>query len=135
MNKTLKENIITSYFKSFDVNSMHTMCNYRNQLFTYDKCILDDYREVLNNLTIEIDLDSKYFYKPSLFAQDMYGEAGLDFLVLYMSGIFSSIDFNKTKIRFLPPEFLSIIKKIIIDNREKVRSSNENPKTHTIINY
>lgn len=89
--------------------------------------ILDNYRDYFEQYLVEEKVDKKYFYQPAYFAEDYYGTADLDFLVLYFSKITTLFEFDKPKIKVLPRERLTEINKLFVQYRTTVKESYDNP--------
>ena len=97
-----------------------------------DFSILDEYSDYLQqeDFIETVELDEKYYYSPQAFAEDYYGTADLDFLVLYFARIDSMFSFNRKKIRVLKRERLSDINRIIVKNKERVKENRSNPTVY-----
>ena len=89
--------------------------------------ILDYYRDYFEQFLVEEKLDKKYWNQPAYFAEDYYGTADLDFLVLYFARISTLFDFNKKKIKVLPRERIPEINKLFVEYRKYVTDSYNNP--------
>ena len=94
--------------------------------------ILDDYREFLDELTVDSNVDSKFYYSPSAFSNHLYGTPELDYLVLYIAKCQTLFEFNKPKIKILPKENLKIINDIMILKKEEVQKSRTRPQTYLL---
>ena len=110
------------------IDSFYTYINYANQLIAMDRNILSDFDDIFYQYLEEYYVDNKYFYKPNLLARDLYGTSELDFLILYFSNIPSYTEFNKSKIKYLPLNYLPFVNQILMNNKESVKESHENPK-------
>ena len=117
---------------TFCVDNLILYMNYLNIAQIPTGYILDDYREYFDSLLVETEVPETYFYEPAAFAKYLYGSPELDFLVLYFSKIQTALDFNKTKIKILPPERLADINQLILLNKDKVTESKENPTTYLL---
>jgi len=102
-------------------------CNYLNAVILPDGFILDEYRDYFENFLIDVNVPEEFYYSPTLFAENQYGTADLDFLVLYFAKMNSLFEFNRPVIKFLPVTSLSDLNKLIVQNRLNVRNSKTNP--------
>jgi len=76
--------------------------------------------------SIEVDLEPKYIRKPWLLSYDQYGVVTLEYLLMYVNGVFSPEDFDVSKV--VLPTIESIIqicddkfsKKDDVDTLEKI---------------
>ena len=116
----------------WSLDNLVIYCKYNNSVIVPYANILDDYRDYfeMNDFIEEIPLDKKYWYSPTMFAEDFYGTPDLDFLVLYFAKKTSLFEFNTDKIKVLKPERLIDINKIIVANKDKVKESKNNPSTY-----
>jgi len=75
--------------------------------------VLNDYIKEIDDLTVFIEFDDKeyirYLYKPKLLAYDVYGDAELYFIILYINSIYTVKDFNFKKVRMLKKDTLEFI--------------------------
>ena len=107
---------------TWSLDNLLMFCNYQKISILPDFSILDEYSDYLQqeDFIETVELDEKYYYSPQAFAEDYYGTADLDFLVLYFARIDSMFSFNRKKIRVLKRERLSDINRIIVKNKERV---------------
>ncbi len=108
---------------TWSLDNLLMFCNYQKISILPDFSILDEYSDYLQqeDFIETVELDEKYYYSPQAFAEDYYGTADLDFLVLYFARIDSMFSFNRKKIRVLKRERLSDINRIIVKNKERVK--------------
>jgi hypothetical protein len=78
--------------------------------------------------SVEVDLQPKYIRKPYLLSYDQYATVILEFLLMYVNGIFCSEDFDMTTV--VLPTISSIIE-ICQDKFSKI----ENTDTLGIVNW
>lgn len=90
--------------------------------------IFEDYREVLDNLCIEIDLPESLYYKPEHTAYYIYGTVDLWYLLLFLNDIGSFLDFTKPKIKIIPLDKIVVINNIIEKNKERLIYNTNNPQ-------
>jgi hypothetical protein len=128
--KTIKSMLLKSVNDFWTVDNVSLYSNYLNLVIMPDGFVLDDYRDYFENFLIEIDVEEKYFFSPSMFSEFYYGTPDLDFLVLYFAGMTSIFDFNSPKIRVLPTNALLDLNKLMVEKRKEVRNSKENPKEY-----
>ena len=80
-----------------DLDFMGTRYQTTNGLYTFTSpslwTIEKNFFYLLKN-SIEVDLETKYIRKPWLLAFDQYGLVTLEYLIMYVNGVFSSEDFN-----------------------------------------
>ena len=117
---------------TWSLDNLLMFCNYQKISILPDFSILDEYSDYLQqeDFIETIELDEKYYYSPQAFAEDYYGTADLDFLVLYFARIDSMFSFNRKKIRVLKRERLSDINRIIVKNKERVKENRSNPTVY-----
>lgn len=97
------------------------------QLYT----ILDRYQSYLSQYLVEVDVDSKYYYSPSMFAEDYYGDPGLDYLVMYFANITTMFDFDKPKIKVLDAKRIRDINKLYTHYRTEIQENEKNPPDYS----
>ena len=117
---------------TWSLDNLLMFCNYQKISILPDFSILDEYSDYLQqeDFIETVELDEKYYYSPQAFAEDYYGTADLDFLVLYFARIDSMFSFNRKKIRVLKRERLSDINRIIVKNKERVKENRSNPTVY-----
>lgn len=117
---------------TWSLDNLLMFCNYQTISILPDFSILDEYSDYLQqeDFIETVELDEKYYYSPQAFAEDYYGTADLDFLVLYFARIDSMFSFNRKKIRVLKRERLSDINRIIVKNKERVKENRSNPTVY-----
>ena len=116
---------------TWSLDNLLMFCNYQKMSVLPDFSILDEYSDYLyqEDFLETVELDEKYYYSPQAFAEDYYGTADLDFLVLYFARIDSIFSFNRKKITVLKRERLADINRIIVKNKERIK---ENRINHTL---
>ena len=120
-----KMRAMTGDFWIIDNISMYS--NYLDIAMLPDGFILDDYKDYFDQFVEEITLDEKYYYTPTLFANDYYGTSELDFLVLYFANMSSLFDFKTTTIKVLPITSLTDLNKLIVEYKTQVKNSKAYP--------
>jgi hypothetical protein len=129
--KTVKTMLLKSVNDFWTIDNISMYSNYLNLMILPDGFILEEYRDYFENFLVEVDVEEKYFYSPSLFSEFYYGTPDLDFLILYFAGMSTLFDFNAPKIKILPANSLLDLNKLMIEKRKEVRDSKENPKEYT----
>lgn len=109
-------------------------CIYENASIVQVSLILENYYSYFKQYLVEVNVDEKYYYCPQMFAKDYYGDAGLDFLVMYFSHITTNFEFNKPKIKVLDYSKLKEINQLFTKYREDVNESKSNPPVYTAKN-
>lgn len=94
--------------------------------------ILDNFRDYFIPKLVTINLDEKFYYQPTKFAEYYYGDPLLDWIVLYFSNIPTLFEFNKPTIKVLPVTCMNDINQIIVKYRNTVAQSNTNPINFTV---
>ena len=108
-----------------------TYCCYNNASVVQDDLILDKYYSYFEQYLIEIEIDEKYYYSPQLFANDYYGDPGLDYLVLYFAGLSSNFEFNKPRIKVLEYSHLKDLNQLYTFYRKSIDESKTNPTVYS----
>lgn len=98
----------------------------KNTIFPYYN-ILDNYRDYFDKHLVEVEVDEKFFYSPTSFADYYYGDSLLDWLVLYFARISTLFDFNKKRIKVLPVDYMNEVNQIIVKYRSEVTENNNHP--------
>ena len=119
--------ITSLYGYTFSLGNLSTFLLYDNEYIISKPYILMDYLPFFKQYSIRIELEQKYHQKPNLFAYDYYGSSELEWLVLFISGIGSPIDFNTNHIDVLPVNILTDINKLIVISKDEVNNSKYNP--------
>jgi hypothetical protein len=112
-----------------DIDFMGERYQTSNGLYTFTSPALWTIEKNLFYLlkhSVEVDLEPKYVRKPWLLAFDQYGVVSLEYLLMYVNGVFSPEDFNISSV--VLPEMEAIIeicgdkftKKEKIDSLEKI---------------
>ena len=78
--------------------------------------ILSKRNSAAKNITVEMEVPKKFYYQPAAFAENYYGTADLDFLVLYFAKMTSLFEFTKPKIKVLPSSRLLEINRLYEKN-------------------
>jgi hypothetical protein len=128
--KTIKTTLRAIPGDIWNIDSVSLYSLYDNIAVMPDGFILDEYRDYFENLLEEIRLEERFYYSPSLFAENYYGTADLDFLVLYFAGMKSLHEFNTPSVRVLPTTALVDINKLVAKERLNVRRSKDNPTVY-----
>lgn len=124
--QTINAYLDSLYDYMFNIGGLSTFSIYDGRLVA-KPTILNKYLPYFKSYAIRVNVDKKYYQRPSLFALDYYGAAELDWLVLYVSGVSNPIDFTLPIIDVLPVNILSDINKLIILNKNVVEESKVNP--------
>ena len=128
--KTIKSELIASRGDAWKIDNFSLYSNYLGEVILPDGFILDEYRDYFDNLLQEIDLDEKYHYSPTLFAEDYYGTPDLDFIVLYFARMKTLFEFNTEKIKILPVSAMVDMNKLMVHYKEQVTQSRNNPPVY-----
>lgn len=104
-----------------------TYVKYQSNLVVPYENILDNYNDYFDKYLIEVEIDSKYFYKPTMYAYYYYGDASFWWILLYYSKIPTALDFNKKKIKILPKDKLKDLNQIFINYKEYINEVNNTP--------
>lgn len=106
-------------------------CVYENASIVQLDLLLNKYQSYFSQFLVEVKVDEKYYYSPQMFAQDYYGDPGLDYLVMYFSNIMSNFEFNKPKIKVLNYSKLKDINLLYTKYRKEIDDSKSNPPVYT----
>jgi len=128
--KTIKSQILEMEGDFWKIDAVETLANYTNRAIIPDGLILDDFRDYFENFIEEIPLDPKYHYSPTWFAEDYYGSADLDFLVLYFAKIPTLFEFNTATINVISKSALTDLNKLMVQYRSIITDSRANPKDY-----
>jgi hypothetical protein len=84
--------------------------------------ILNKYMSILKNYFINVTLTdeemTKYSYQPKKLSLDLYGTIELWFLLIRINNLTSISEFNKKKIKIFHPDYLDILNKIMIKEKD-----------------
>jgi len=125
--KTVKNRMRSMTGDFWTIDNISLYSNYRDIAIIPDGFILDEYRDHFEQYLEDIELKEEFHYSPTLFSEVFYGTPDLDFLVLYFAGISTLFEFNTKTIKFLPITALTDLNKLIVQNKNIVRDSKENP--------
>jgi hypothetical protein len=128
--KTVKSEILAMENDFWKVDSVEMLANYKNLVLIPDGFLLDEYRDYFENFIEEINLDPKYHYSPTMFSEDYYGTADLDFLVLYFAKIPTAFEFNTPTIRVVSRAALTDFNKLVVQNKDMIEDNRLNPKKY-----
>jgi len=128
--KTIKSQVLEMEGDFWKIDAVETLANYTNRAIIPDGLILDDFRDYFENFIEEIPLDPKYYYSPTWFAEDYYGSADLDFLVLYFAKIPTLFEFNTTTIEVISKSALTDLNRLMVQYRSMITDSRANPKDY-----
>jgi len=128
--KTVKNIISVLDSDNYSIDKTILYCNYNGLNYISFGNILDSYRDYFNQYLVETSLSKKFYYQPAAFAENYYGTASLDFLVLYFANITSLFDFNVPKIKVLPKSKLIEINKLFTQFKITVEDSYKNPVSY-----
>jgi len=81
----------------FDLDFMTEKFKTKNLLYTFSSpsiWTLEKHLFYLLKNSISVDLESKYYKKPWLLSYDQYGTVILEYLLLYVNGVFCAEDFT-----------------------------------------
>jgi len=132
--KTIKTTIAEIPSDIWTIDKLQYYMNYNNIAILPESFLINDFDDYFENYLDEIDLDQKYFYSPSYFAEDYYGTPDVDFLVLYFAKIPTLFEFNKSKIKVLQSGKMKEINQIITKYKISVAESKDNPTKFAAIN-
>lgn len=125
--KTIRDEMLAMKSDVWNVDSFSTYNVYMDQVVLPSGFILDEYRDHFELSLEEIELDDKYHYSPTLFAEDYYGTADLWFLVLYFAKMKSLFEFNTPTIKVIPNSALVDLNKVLVKHSAEVKESRSNP--------
>lgn len=125
--KTIKNRMRSMTGDFWTIDNISLYSNYCDIAIIPDGFILDEYRDHFEQYLEDIELKEEFHYSPTLFSEVFYGTPDLDFLVLYFAGISTLFEFNTKTIKFLPITALTDLNKLIVQNKNIVRDSKENP--------
>lgn len=128
--KTFKSIIAGSTSDIYSIDKIILYGNYLNYSLMPIGTILDDYYDYFETLCREVEVPERFYYSPSGFAEYLYGDAGLDFLVLYFAKIPTLFEFNQPKITVFPPEYLKDFNKLTTYKKAEVEDSRNNPPVY-----
>jgi hypothetical protein len=128
--KTIKSETLSMENDFWNVDSIQMFSNYQDMAILPDGFILDEYRDHFENFLENIPLDPKYHYSPTWFAEDYYGTADLDFLVMYFAKVPTLFDFNTPRINVLSKTAMLDLNKLIVEYKDQVKNSKANPKKY-----
>lgn len=130
MSKTIDEEARQRIRIPFDLDFMATRYQTENSLYTFISPSLWTIEKNLFYLlknSIEVDLEPKYIRKPWLLAYDQYGIVTLEYLLMYINGVYSPEDFDIPSVALPTMEAIIQIcddkfsKKDNVDSLEKVK--------------
>ena len=107
-------------------------CKYNDAAIVQCGLLLERFRDYFEQYLDTASIDEKYYYCPQMFAEDYYGDAGLDFLVLYFAGMTSNLDFDKPSVKVLRYDKMREINQMIVRYKSDVDASREDPPSYTI---
>lgn len=128
--KTLKSQMMAFTSDVWCLDRVSLYSNYFNQVIIPDGYILDDYFDYFETVLVDMEVPEKYYYSPTGFAEYLYGDPALDFIVLYFSKIPTLFNFDKPVIKVLPPTLLKELNKLLMVKKKEVDASRENPKAY-----
>lgn len=125
---TLKSMISVMDSDNYTIDKALLYCTYDNENFHVAYLnILDDYADYFEQYLETIEVPKKYFYQPAAFAENYYGSADLDFLILYFAKMTDLSEFNRDKIKILPKSRLVEINRLFVQYRDYVKEKYNNP--------
>lgn len=107
-------------------------CKYNDAAIVQCGLLLEKFRDYFSQYLDTVGVDEKYYYCPQRFAEDFYGDAGLDFLVLYFAGMTCNLDFCKPSIKVLRYDKMKEINQMIVRYKNEIDGSREDPPSYTI---
>lgn len=125
---TLKSMLSVMNSDNYTIDKSILYCTYKNKdnIYQYTN-ILDNYRDYFEQYLVEMEVPKKFYYQPAAFAENYYGTADLDFLVLYFAKMTSLFEFTKPKIKVLPSSRLLEINRLFTEYKDEVKDSYNNP--------
>jgi hypothetical protein len=129
--KTVKSTLNIMSSDLWTIDNLSRYSNYKDIAMIPDGFVLDDFRDHFEaNYIEEIPLEEKYMYSPSLFSEYYYGTPDLDWLVMYFAKIPSLFEFNTPTIRVLSKTGLADLNKLMIEYKQEVFDSKNNPPAY-----
>ena len=89
--------------------------------------ILKKYEDILKSNLVEINLPSKYYYKPEYVSKDLYDTTDLWYLIMFINDIETVDQFNKSKIKVPNSDIITTLNTIINNESETLRVK-DNPR-------
>ena len=132
---TIPEIIDLEQDNKFSIDNTSIFYEYNGLIFSIEK-IFDEYRDILFETTIQIELTeeefNKFKYRPKYFCQTIYNNKDLWYLLLLINNMLSVTEFNRKIINIFP---ISKITEIINDiiEKEKLKERNMLIKVNTLI--
>ena len=128
---TIKEeyNMLTN--DTWTIDKVTLLGNYSNISIVQTDFILDKYEEYFEDYLIEINVDSKYYYNPAMFAKDYYGDPQMDMFVLYFAKMKSLFEFNKPKIKVLDYSHIKDLNKLFTTYKDQIEANHSDPTLFT----
>lgn len=125
---TLKSMLSVMNSDNYTIDKSILYCTYKNKdnIYQYTN-ILDNFRDYFEQYLVEMEVPKKFYYQPAAFAENYYGTADLDFLVLYFAKMTSLFEFTKPKIKVLPSSRLLEINRLFTEYKDEVKDSYNNP--------
>ncbi len=117
---------------NWSIDRSLTYCCYDEASIVQDDLILDKYYSYFEQFLVEIEIDEKYYYSPQLFANDYYGDPGLDYIVLYFAGMTSNFDFVRPKIKVLEYSHLKELNQLYTFYKKTIDNNKINPSVYTL---
>lgn len=125
--RTVREKYLLSQTDNWILDKVMKYVKYQPQLILPYENILDKYADYFEKYLIEVNIDSKYFKRPSMYAEYYYGDPSMDWLILYFAKIPSLFQFTKRKIKILPVDKLADLNQVFLSNKSDIEANHSNP--------
>lgn len=79
--------------------------------------VFQRFQNVIATNLVRVTVEDKYFYRPELFAKQVYGSSDLWWLVLTSSGIIRHQEFNRRRIKIFNPAMLAALDDIRLSTK------------------
>jgi hypothetical protein len=130
---TVKDMVSMMPSDMWSIDRMTYYCKYQSASIVQESFLLEKFRDYFSQYLETITLDPKYYFSPSMFAEDYYGDAGLDFMVLYFANMSTLMEFCKPKIKVLSYSHIKEINQMVVRYKGAIDDSYSNPPDYTIL--
>jgi len=87
--------------------------------------VFQRFQNIIRTNLVRETVEDKYFYRPELYAKQLYGSTDLWWLVLMSSGITRHQDFNRRHIKVFNPALLETLDAIRLSTKKEQESTVE----------
>lgn len=112
---------------SYDSLSIYELID---QTYMISHNILDDYKpeimSAVKSVKLSNDEFNKYYQSPQLLAFDIYGSCELDYMILFVNGMYDMKQFKKQTINLLSATVLTEVLSEIYKANQKTLTANKN---------